>query len=169
MRISRYPSISEEQFLGCTAAFVDSLAGELHSGAIALRRLEGRRKGAAFAHEIALDTHRYGALIVLDRWGSLVRTFGPHLTLSRWPEILTDGTARIASAEELLIRTNRVIDSAEAYTSDLVQAVLLAFQSVQAAFESEKDAADRMATLGPLLPSEYQESRSIFLEDLAAR
>jgi len=35
VRIIRYPSISEHQFLGCTAAFVDSLFGELHSAAIA--------------------------------------------------------------------------------------------------------------------------------------
>ncbi len=80
MRIIRFPSISEHQFLGCTAAFMDSLFGELHSAAIALRRLEGRAKGDAFAYEMELDTHRYGALIVLDRWTSVVGTFGPHLT-----------------------------------------------------------------------------------------
>ena len=54
MRITRYPSISESQFLGCTAAFVDSLFGELQSAAIALTRLEGRAKGDAFAYEMPL-------------------------------------------------------------------------------------------------------------------
>ena len=76
MRITRFPSISEPQFLGCVAAFVDSLSGELNSAAMALRRLEGKGKGAAFAYEMTLDTHRYGALIVLDRWSTVVGTFG---------------------------------------------------------------------------------------------
>ena len=71
MRILRYPSITEQQFTGCVTAFVDTLSGELNAATIALRRLEGRAKGSAFAYEMTLDTHRYGALIVLDRWGSL--------------------------------------------------------------------------------------------------
>ena len=69
MRITRFPALSEPQFLGCTAAFVDSLFGELNAAAAALRRLEGQPKGAAFAYEMTLDTHRYGALIVLERRG----------------------------------------------------------------------------------------------------
>jgi len=67
LRITRFPSITEPQFFGCVSAFVDSLAGELNSASIALRRLEGQSKGSAFAYEMTLDTHRYGALIVLDR------------------------------------------------------------------------------------------------------
>ena len=98
MRITRYPSISEHQFLGCTAAFVDSLFGELHSAAIALRRLEGKSKGDAFAYEMTLDTHRYGALIVLDRWNSVAGTFGPHLRLSQRPGIVDDAAPRIQAA-----------------------------------------------------------------------
>src|ERR1700722_9338896 len=79
LRITRYPSISTEQFLGCVAAFVDSFTGELNAAASALRRLEGRSKGSAFAYEMTLDNHRYGALIVLDRWSTLTTAFGPHL------------------------------------------------------------------------------------------
>ena len=114
MRITRYPSISEHQFLGCTAAFVDSLFGELHSAAIALRRLEGKGKGDAFAYEMELDTHRYGALIVLDRWNSLVGTFGPHLQLVAAPRHhRRRAPARIAAAEQILTRVNQLIDGAE--------------------------------------------------------
>src|SRR5277367_7196084 len=98
LRITRYPSISTEQFLGCVAAFVDSLSGELNAAASALRRLEGRSKGAAFAYEMTLDTHRYGALIVLDRWSTLVHAFGPHMSLSRRPAIIEDGRRRIGTA-----------------------------------------------------------------------
>jgi hypothetical protein len=169
LRITRYPSISEQQFLGCNAAFVDSLTGELHSTTIALRRLEGRGKGSAFAHEMTLDAHRYGALIVLDRWASVVRAFGPHLQLSRWPEIVGKAPARIGTAEELLGRVNQLVDSGNAYTVEMVEAVLLALQSVANIFEQERSAADQMATLGPMLSEEYKEARQIFLEDLAAR
>ena len=85
MQITRYASLSEPQFLGCVSAFADSLTGELNSAAMYLRKLEGQAKGAAFAYEMSLDRHRYGALTVLDRWGALVAAFGPHLTLSRYP------------------------------------------------------------------------------------
>ena len=61
MHITRYPSLSQQQFLGCVAAFVDALTGELNAATLALRRLEGKSKGAAFAYEMTLDTHRYGA------------------------------------------------------------------------------------------------------------
>ena len=81
MRITRYPHISEPQFFGCVSAFVDSLSGELNAATMSLRRLAGSRKGSAFAYEMTLDTHRYGALIVLDRWSTLVGAFGPHLEI----------------------------------------------------------------------------------------
>ena len=67
MRITRYPNLTEPQFFGCVAAFVDSLSGELNAASMALRRLEGQAKGRAFAYEMTLDQHRYGALIVLER------------------------------------------------------------------------------------------------------
>jgi len=169
VRITRYPSLSEPQFLGCTAAFVDSLTGELHATAIALRRLEGRAKGSAFAYEMTLDTHRYGALIVLDRWASVVRAFGPHLQLSRWPEITAEGAARVQSAEALLARVNQLVDSGTVYAPEMVESVLLAFQSVTNIFQQERTAVEQMANLGPMLPEDYKEARQIFLEDLAGR
>jgi hypothetical protein len=169
VRLARYPSLSETQFLGCNAAFVDSLTGELHSTGMALRRLEGRVKGSAFAYEMDLDAHRYGALIVLDRWASLVHAFGPHLPLSRWPEIVSEAPARVESAEKMLGQANQLIDSSDAYVPELVETVLLAFQSVNTILQQERAAAGQMAGLGPMLPAEYQEARRIFLEDLAAR
>jgi hypothetical protein len=169
VRITRFPSISEPQFLGCTAAFVDSLFGELQSAAIALRRLADRGKGDGFAYEMELDTHRYGALIVLDRWNSLVGTFGPHLSLSQRPAIIDSAAVRIRSAEEILTRVNQLIDAADRYGSDLVEACVTAFQTLKLTFGEERAAAEQCAQLGPMQPEEYRQARQIFLEDLAAR
>ncbi len=169
MRITRYPSLSEPQFFGCVSAFVDSLSGELNSATISLRRLEGRSKGSAFAYEMTLDTHRYGALIVLDRWSTLTQAFGPHLSLSRRSEILADGPRRIRTAEEILSRANHLIDSADQYGADVVEACALAFQSLNTTFAEERAEAEQSSKLGPMLPDDYREARRIFLEDLAVR
>ena len=169
MRITRFPALSEAQFFGCTAAFVDSLTGELNAAASALRRLEGQSKGAAFAYEMTLDTHRYGALIVIDRWSTLVNAFGPHLLLSRHQTILDEGAARIRSAEGILGTANQVIDAAKQYSTDVVEGCLLAFQSLQTTFAEERSEAEQSAKLGPMLPEDYTSARRIFLEDLAAR
>jgi hypothetical protein len=169
VRITRYPSITEQQFFGCASAFVDSLAGELNAATAALRRLDGQSKGAAFAYEMTLDTHRYGALIVLDRWATLAGTFAPHLRLSRDREILEDAHQRVETAEAILHKANSVIDAADRYSAEVVEACVLAFQSLHATFRQESQAAERFAKLGPMLPEDYKEARRIFLEDLAAR
>lgn len=169
MRITRLPSLTEPQFLGCVAAFVDSLTGELNAAAAALRRLEGQPKGAAFSYEMALDSHRYGALIVLDRWSTLVHSFGPHVALAARREIVDEAPARVQTAENLLGRANQLLDAATRYTSELVQACVLAFQSMNTTFAEERAAAEQSARLGPMLSEEYLEARRIFLEDLAVR
>jgi len=169
LRITRFPSITEPQFFGCVAAFVDSLSGELNSAAMALRRLEGKGKGAAFAYEMTLDTHRYGALIVLDRWSTLVGSFGPHLHLSRRQEIVGQAPVRVQAAENILVRANNLIDSSERYSPEVVEACLMAFQSLTTAFTEEREEAAQSAKLGPMLPEEYKDARRIFLEDLALR
>ena len=169
MRLTRFPSIDETQFSGCVAAFVDSLAGELNAAAMALRRLQGQRKGAAFAYEMNMDTHRYGALIVLDRWSTLVGAFGPHLQLGRRPAIIGEAPARVQAAETILSTANNLIDAADNYNDAVVEACLLAFQSVNGTFAEERAEAEQSAKLGPMLPDKYQEARRIFLEDLAAR
>ncbi len=169
MRILRFPSIAEPQFFGCVAAFVDSLSGELNAAAAALRRLEGQGKGRAFAYEMTLDQHRYGALIVIDRWSSVVAAFGPHLHLARHQSILTEGHERAATAEDILRRANHMLDAAEHYTTGTVEACLLAFRSLETTFAEERAATDSYAKLGPMLSEDYKEARRIFLEDLAAR
>jgi len=169
LRITRFPSLTEQQFLGCTAAFVDSLLGELNAASLALRRLENKAKGSAFAHEMALDSHRYGALIVLDRWATLAHAFGPHLSGSA-PRDIADNTAgRVQTAENILGRVNDLIDTAQNYGAQLVEACVFAFQSLETTFAEERAAAERAGRLGPMLPQEYNEARRIFLEDLAAR
>lgn len=169
MQITRYASLSEPQFLGCVSAFADSLAGELNSAAMYLRKLDGQAKGGAFAYEMSLDLHRYGALTVLDRWSAFVAVFGPHLTLSRYPAIVQEAPARVRTAETILESTNRLIDAADGYSSDVVEACVLAFQSLATTFAEERQAAGQSAPLGPLLPDEFKQARGIFLQDLAAR
>jgi hypothetical protein len=169
VRITRYPSITEQQFFGCSSAFVDSLLGELNAAAAALRRLEGKAKGDAFAYEMTLDTHRYGALIVLDRWATLVGTFAPHLTLTRDSEILSAGRQRAATAETILSTGNTLIDASDRYSAAIVEACVLAFQSMNVTFQQELRAAEQFAKLGPMLSQDYKEARQIFLQDLAAR
>ena len=169
MRIIRFPHLTESQFLGCNSAFVDSLFGELNSAGMFLRQLEGKSKGAAFAHEMSFDAHRYGALMVLDRWAALVKAFGPHLALSRHPEIVAQNPERMAAAEDILGRANRLIDSADAYARELVDACIAAFQSMNTTFRQERAAAEQSSRLGPMLPEEFREARRIFLEDLAER
>ena len=169
MRITRYPNISEAQFFGCVSAFVDSLSGELNAATMSLRRLAGSRKGSAFAYEMSLDTHRYGALIVLDRWSTLVGAFGPHLEIGRRPDIIGRATERVRAAEEILSRANMLVDGAPGYGEDVVDACAMAFQSVEGIFAEERAEAEQSGKLGPMLPEEYKDARRIFLEDLAAR
>ena len=169
MRITRYPNISEPQFFGCVSAFVDSLSGELNAATMSLRRLAGSRKGSAFAYEMTLDTHRYGALIVLDRWSTLVEAFGPHLELARHADIIGRAGERVRGAEDILGRANTMVDAAPAYSESVVEACVMAFQAVDGVFAEERTEAEQSGRLGPMLPAEYQDARRIFLEDLAAR
>jgi hypothetical protein len=169
LRISRFPSLTEAQFFGCTAAFVDSLSGELNAASIALRRLEGQSKGSAFAYEMTFDTHRYGALIAIDRWSTLVSAFGPHLDLTRRSAIISSAPERIRAAETILGGANLLVDAADAYSSAVVEACALAYQSLNTTFAEERAEADQSAKLGPMLPQDYTSARRIFLEDLAAR
>jgi hypothetical protein len=169
LRITRYPNLSEPQFFGCVAAFVDSLSGELNAASMALRRLEGQGKGRAFAYEMTLDQHRYGALIVLDRWSTVVNAFGPHLELSRHAGILEKAPERIRAGEEILTRSNALIDGAGSYSPAVVEACLFAFQSLSVTFEEERAETEQSAKLGPMLPEDYRDARRIFLEDLAVR
>ena len=169
MRITRFISLSEPQFFGCVAAFADSLTGELNSASAALRRLEGQPKGAAFAFEMTLDRHRYGVSIVVDRWGSLIGAFGPHLPFDRARSIVDTAPERIRSAETVLEKANRLLDSADGYSGAMVAACQLAFQTVEGLFGEERRAAEQDAALGPLAAEDYRSARRVFLEDLAAR
>jgi hypothetical protein len=169
VHITRYPSLTPPQFYGCVAAFVDALTGELHAASAALRRLEGSSKGGAFAYEMALDQHRYGALIVLDRWSTVAAAFAPHLELPRRADILQQAARRVGDAQQVLERANQVLDAAGSYSTEVVAACLMAWQSLQVTFAEERREADDSAKLGPMLPEEYLEARRVFSQDLAAR
>jgi hypothetical protein len=169
VQITRFLSLSESQFLGCVSAFVDSLTGELNAAALYLRKLEGQPKGAAFAYEMSLDAHRYGALMVLDRWATLVHTYAPHLQLGANQNLVEETPGHVQTAENILGRTNDVIDATAHYSNEVVAACVLAWQSLQTTFAEEARAAERMRSLGPMQPEDYRQARQIFLEDLASR
>jgi hypothetical protein len=169
VRITRNPSLGESQFFGCVSAFVDSLSGGLSAAAMSLGRLAGSRKGSAFAYEMTLDTHRYGALIALDRWSALVGAFGPHLEVGRHADIVGRAAERVRAAEDILGRANMLLDAAPVYSEEVVEACVTAFQAVNGVFAEERAEAEQSGRLGPMLPEEYKEARRIFLEDLAAR
>ena len=67
------------------------------------------------------------------------------------------------------MRTNEVIDAAPGYTTDVVEASLLAWQVLHTTFAEERRETEEAAKLGPMLPEDYREARRVFLEDLAAR
>jgi hypothetical protein len=169
VQILRFPSLTEDQFRGCVAAFVDSLSGEFNAATVALRRLEGQAKGSAFVHEIALDQHRYGALIVLDRWTALVSGFGPHLAETRCAALVETAAERTRAAENILLAANALLDEADRYNGAMTDACRAAFDSVMSLFSAESADADQAAKLGPMLAADYKEGRRVFLEDLAAR
>jgi hypothetical protein len=169
MQILRYPAITSTQFLGATGAFWDTLTNTLSLTLGNLQKLAGRRKGAAFAYEMEMDKARYGALIVLERWGVFVQTFGPHIVLDVRKGIIGEAPARIKAAEDLLRRANQMMDAAEEYSDELLAAAALAFDTVRATFAEERQSAEQMALLGPMLPEDYEEARRLFMADLNAR
>jgi hypothetical protein len=169
MRILRYPALSEAEFLGCVCAFSDSLTSSLEGMKTFLARLESQPKGAAFAFEMQLDSHRYGAMLVLERWGDFVHHFGAHLAGVKHPAIVHEAPGRVQTAENLLQRTNRLIDSAEQYTPELRHAVDQAIAAILRTFAEERAVAQEMAGLGPMLSDDFRQARRIFLADLAQR
>lgn len=173
MHILRHPSLTEPQYAGCVAAFIDSLTGELNAAAAYLKRLEGAAKGAGFTHEIGLDRGRYGALMVLDRWRDLNAAFGPHLrpTVSDpvLGELIDEAGPRVAQSRTILKRTNAILDAAAVYSSEVVEAALLGFQQVVRTFRQESEFSEKASRLGPLTPEEQKSARALFLADLAQR
>jgi hypothetical protein len=106
VRIRRCPHISDSQLFGCVAALVDSLSGGLHAATVWLHRLAASRKGSASACDLTLDTHRCGALIVLDRWSTLVGALGPHLEIEQPADVIRRAGDRVRAAEDILNPAN---------------------------------------------------------------
>jgi hypothetical protein len=76
---------------------------------------------------------------------------------------------RVESAERILTMSNQLIDSADSYSIAIVEAALMAFQTVSGTFGEERKSAEENAKLGPMLSEDYVSARRIFGEDLAAR
>jgi hypothetical protein len=71
-----------------------------------LHRKVANRKGSASACDLTLGTHHYGALIVLDRWSTLVCALGPHLGIGRPADVIRRAGDRVHAAEDILNPAN---------------------------------------------------------------
>jgi len=169
LQIIRFLSLNENQFLGCLSAFIDTLSGELNSALAYLRRMENRRKGAAFAFEMQLDKHRYGAMIVLERWTDFTRAFAGHVQFGRHQSLFDQAQQRVTQSQRILDQSNQLIDNADTYASEIIEACAMAYRTIEFTFQEERKAADQTVALGPLLPEEFKEYRRVFLTDLSER
>jgi hypothetical protein len=75
----------------------------------------------------------------------------------------------VQTAENILGRANQILDTTPRYSTAIVEACVMAFQSLQTTFRDEQASAGQSAKLGPMLPEDFKKARGIFLEDLAAR
>lgn len=169
MRILRYPTLNEDEFAGCVAAFADSLSSAVEATRSFLNRLRGSQKGSAFAFEMQLDQSRYGLLLILARWTQFLDHFGSFFEAGKYASIVEQPLSRIQSAEDLIRRMNDVIDSGEDYGPDIQEAVRQALDALDLTFRPELEAATSLARLGPMLPDATTETRRVFLADLGAR
>ena len=169
MRILRYPSLTEEQALGCLCAFTDALEAELKAAAQFLHRLQGQEKGRAFAFEMELDAHRYGVVITVDRWRQFAGAFGPHLAGTRMGALLENAPQSAEAATALMERLNEAVDSAPAYSGDLISACTSDLDRVLRLFDGALGQASETMSLGPMLSEDFREARRIFASDLASR
>lgn len=169
MQIQRFLSLNELQLLGCASAFLDALDSEMQSALSYLRRLEDTMKGRAFGFEMQMDKHRYGALIVLERWAEFASAFAGTATVGGYQPMLTDARARVTGAVKLLETVNRTIDAAEVYSGDIVEACAMAFHAVEMTFKEEREAVQRVQVLEAAIPEDYRHYRSVFAGDLAVR
>jgi hypothetical protein len=71
-----------------------------------LHRKVANRKGSASACDLTLDTHRRGALIVLDRWSTLVGALGPHPGIGRPADVIRRAGDRVHAAGDILNPAN---------------------------------------------------------------
>ena len=169
MQITRYLSLNENQFLGCLSAFVDTLSGELNSALGFLRRLENRPKGSAFAFEMQLDKHRYGAMIVLERWANFIQAFQGNVEFGRHQALFDEAVERVRQSQRILEQSSHLVDQAPLYSSDVVEACAMTYRTVEFTFQQERKATDQTLALGPMLPEEFKEYRRVFLMDLSER
>src|SRR3972149_872205 len=115
MKILSQEALSGPEYLGCLSAFVASFSEHVLQTKYYLKRLEGKRKGAVFGWEMALDRARYGALIVLERWKELNGQF--QQSIDALPEALPSRETgdRAEQAVQALSQWNERLDAAETY------------------------------------------------------
>jgi hypothetical protein len=169
LQIRRFLSLNEPQFLGCTSAFLDALDSEMQSAQAYLQRLVNQSKGRAFGFEMQLDKHRYGSLIVLERWAEFGSAFASTGMLGELQPLLEQARARATSAAGLIEKMNAMVDAADFYSPELIEACGMTFHAVGNIFRDEREAVQRLHALGAEPPEDFRHYRSVFTGDLAVR
>src|SRR5450759_2307567 len=80
----------------------------------------------------------------------LVGAFGPHLEIARHPDIVGRAAERVRTAEDILGRANMLLDLAPAYSEEVVEACVAAFQAVNGVFAEERAGAEQSGGRGEM-------------------
>lgn len=131
--------------------------------------MENRRKGSAFAFEMQMDKHRYGAMIVLERWADFTKAFAGHVELGTHQQLFDQAEERVRQSQRILEQSNQLVDSEDTYRSEVVEACAMSYRTIEFTFQEERKAADQAASLGPMLAEDFKEYRRVFLTDLSER
>ena len=155
MRILDQAALGEAEYLACLSAFCSALANHLAEAENYLVRLAGKRKGAHFGWEMAMDRARYSALIVLDRWSDLNTRFSESLQRMPSADISEAAAPKCETAAASLQAAYASIDQLEEYSEIVVQEAGRRFRRVLDVFEAERSAAaaagERFAGERPVL------------------
>lgn len=184
MRILDRPALDHTEYLACLAAFSRTLDNLLAETENALARLAGKRKGAHFGWEIALDRARYGVLIVLERWKELNQRF--ELSIGNTPAagLSQAAAARCEQAAAALQAAYLSLDELDEYVEMIVAEAIRRLRAVRELFNEERQAAREAgekfagpaaalavlgAAAGPSPAEVFRGTHDAFLTDLSER
>lgn len=184
MRILDQPALDNTEYLACVTAFYNALGHHLAETEAYLVKLAGKRKGAHFGWEMAMDKARYGALIVLERWKELNERFAESLRNTASHRLAEGAPARCEAAAQGLQTAYLSLDQLDEYSEPLVRAVVERLRAVGEMFGQEREAAQQArdtfsparaaltvlgAPAGPAPSDLFRRTHDDFLTDLNLR
>lgn len=143
MRILDQSALDHSEYLACVTAFCSSLGRHLAETEAYLVKLAGKRKGAHFGWEAALDKARYGVLIVLERWKELNQRFTESLQNTPSRALAETAAARADAAARGLEAAYFSVDELEEYSEVIVREAVNRLRAVEQMFSEERETASR--------------------------